>query len=137
MKVAAVGAGITTLAVAIVAAALSGGEMDAADYKPESEQSPTGDIIMSTKSSRPGCEVDDTCYVPSAITILRGSGVTWLNADSAFHSVTSGTYDSPTDLFDSGYLNPSESYTLTFNDAGSFEYFCTLHPWMSGVVIVR
>ncbi|MCH8915512.1 MAG: cupredoxin domain-containing protein [Thaumarchaeota archaeon] len=96
-----------------------------------------GDVIMPIKVSRPGCEVNDSCYVPSLIVIEKGKQVTWVNEDSAFHSVTSGFYDTPTDLFDSGYLDPFESYTFTFNETGIYDYHCTLHPWMEGQVIVE
>ena len=97
----------------------------------------TGDIVMPSKVSRPGCEEIDRCYIPSNIVIEKGKQVTWVNDDSAFHSVTSGFYGSPTDLFDSGHLDPSESYALTFDESGIFDYFCTLHPWMKGQVIVE
>ena len=96
-----------------------------------------GDVIMPTKSSRPGCEEIDRCYIPSQIVIEKGKQVTWINEDSAFHSVTSGSYDEPTDLFDSGHLDPFEPYTLTFDETGTYDYFCTLHPWMKGQVIVE
>ena len=96
-----------------------------------------GDVIMPMKVSRPGCEVDDNCYVPSLIVIEKGKQVTWVNEDSAFHSVTSGFYTAPTELFDSGYLDPFESYTLTFDEVGTYDYFCILHPWMKGQVIVK
>jgi len=96
-----------------------------------------GDVIMPTKVSRPGCEVNDNCYVPSLIVIEKGKHVTWVNEDSAFHSVTSGFYTAPTELFDSGYLDPFESYTLTFDEVGTYDYFCTLHPWMQGQVVVE
>ncbi|WP_366523017.1 plastocyanin/azurin family copper-binding protein [Nitrosopumilus sp.] len=96
-----------------------------------------GDIIMPTKVSRPGCEEIDRCYIPSVIVIDSGKQVTWVNQDSAFHSVTSGFYGEPTELFDSGHMDPFESYTLTFDDVGTFDYFCTLHPWMKGQVIVE
>ena len=96
-----------------------------------------GDVIMPTKVSRPGCEEDDRCYIPSLIVIEKGKQVTWVNEDSAFHSITSGFYDTPTDLFDSGHLDPFESYTLTFDETGTYDYFCTLHPWMKGQVIVE
>ena len=95
------------------------------------------DVIMPTKVSRPGCEEDDRCYIPSKIVIEQGQQVTWVNEDSAFHSVTSGFYDEPIDLFDSGHMDPFESYTLTFDEAGTYNYFCTLHPWMEGQVIVE
>lgn len=96
-----------------------------------------GDVIMPTKSSRPGCELDNRCYVPHSILVEKGKPVTWVNEDSAFHSVTSGFYESPTDLFDSGHLDPFESYTFTFDEVGDYDYFCTLHPWMQGLVTVE
>jgi len=95
-----------------------------------------GDIIMSTKSSRPGCEETDRCYIPSVITIDSGNQVTWVNEDSAFHSVTSGFYGEPSELFDSGHLDPYESFVFDFDEKGTYDYFCTLHPWMKGQVIV-
>ena len=97
----------------------------------------TGDVVMPSKVSRPGCEEIDRCYIPSNIVIEKGKQVTWVNEDSAFHSVTSGFYETPTELFDSGHLDPYESYTLTFDESGTFDYFCTLHPWMKGQVVVE
>ena len=97
----------------------------------------TADVIMPTKVSRPGCEETDVCYIPSKIVINKGDSVTWLNEDSAFHSVTSGFYDSPTGLFDSGYLDPYQSFSFTFEKTGLYDYYCTLHPWMDGQVMVE
>jgi len=96
-----------------------------------------GDVIMPTKVSRPGCEENDRCYIPSLIVIEKGEKITWINEDSAFHTITSGFYETPTELFDSGHLDPFESYTLTFDEVGTYDYFCTLHPWMKGQVIVE
>ena len=107
------------------------------DDNTETELMVTGDVIMPTKVSRPGCEDIDRCYIPSMIVVDSGNQVTWVNEDSAFHSVTSGFYGSPTELFDSGHLDPFESYTLTFDETGIYDYHCTLHPWMKGQVIVE
>ena len=95
------------------------------------------DVIMPTKVSRPGCEIDDMCYIPSQFIVQKGDSVTWVNEDSAFHSVTSGFYDAPTELFDSGYLDPFQSFSYTFDDTGVYDYYCTLHPWMEGKIIVE
>jgi len=94
------------------------------------------DILMPTKVSRPGCEETDGCYVPSVYEAPVGEPITWTNEDSAFHTVTAGTYDSPAGTFDSGYMDPYDSYTLSFKAPGTYEYYCTLHPWMEGSVII-
>ena len=94
------------------------------------------DVLMPTKVSRPGCEETDGCYVPSAYEAPVGQPITWTNEDSAFHTVTAGTYDSPAGTFDSGYMDPYDSYTLSFKAPGTYEYYCTLHPWMEGAVII-
>ncbi len=93
-------------------------------------------VIMPTKSSRPGCEIKDLCYIPSEISIIVGESVIWQNQDAAFHSVTSGTYEKPDGLFDSGHLDPNQYFKLNFEDIGEFDYYCTLHPWMKGKIIV-
>jgi plastocyanin len=92
---------------------------------------------MPIKVSRPGCEETNSCYLPSIITINQGQQVTWSNEDVAFHTVTSGLYDEPSDLFDSGHLDPEEKFIVSFDEPGTFDYFCTLHPWMAGKVIVE
>ena len=113
------------------------------DVSPESTVEETlsievqADVIMPTKVSRPGCEKIDKCYIPSEITVEKGSSVTWINEDSAFHSVTSGVYDDPTGLFDSGYMDPYQTFSYVFDTSGTYDYYCTLHPWMEGKVIVE
>ncbi len=103
----------------------------------ESEIVIEADVIMPIKVSRPGCEETNSCYLPSIITIKQGQQVTWSNEDVAFHTVTSGLYDEPSDLFDSGHLDPEQKFIVSFDEPGTFDYFCTLHPWMAGKVIVE
>jgi plastocyanin len=132
---------ITTIVVIaviiLVTIALSFSNYSIEENVEETDLTIKGDVIMPTKVSRPGCEENDRCYIPSVIVIEKGKQVTWVNEDSAFHSITSGYYGAPTDLFDSGHLDPFESYTLTFDKTGTYDYFCTLHPWMKGQVIVE
>ncbi len=132
---------ITTLVVIaviiLVTIALAFSNYSFEENVEETDLTIKGDVIMPTKVSRPGCEENDRCYIPSLIVIEKGKQVTWVNEDSAFHSITSGYYGAPTDLFDSGHLDPFESYTLTFDETGTYDYFCTLHPWMKGQVIVE
>ncbi len=71
------------------------------------------------------------------ITVFPGDSVTWNNADTAFHTITSVTQSGDEDgLFDSGFFTGGESFTREFNDLGDYYYYCTLHPWMNGVVHV-
>lgn len=71
------------------------------------------------------------------IIIFHGDSVTWKNADTAFHTITSVTQSGEEDdLFDSGFFTAGKSYTRQFDDFGDFYYYCSLHPWMNGVVHV-
>jgi len=112
-------------------------EVNSDETSLQTEEVIKADVIIPTKVSRPGCDVEDICYIPSEIVVQKGDSVTWLNEDSAFHTVTSGFYGEPTDLFDSGYLDPYQYYTLSFDEIGTFDYFCELHPWMFAQVIVE
>jgi predicted secreted protein with PEFG-CTERM motif len=90
-------------------------------------------------SSSPGCETTNSCYDPSEVTIDVGSEVTWSNDDSAAHTVTSGDIrqDGPDGHFDSGLFMAGKSFTQKFEESGEFPYFCQVHPWMTGKVIVQ
>ena len=71
------------------------------------------------------------------ITVFPGDSVTWQNADTAIHTITSVTREGePNDLFDSGLIAIGDVYTRQFDELGDFYYFCSLHPWMNGVVHV-
>lgn len=75
-------------------------------------------------------------FEPAMITIAVGTTVTWINTDSLVHTVTSGTRGSATGSFDVT-LSPGEVFSHVFDEAGTFEYHCTLHPGMDGTVIVE
>ncbi len=78
-------------------------------------------------------------YDPQIIIIKKGDSVTWINQDASLHTVTSGTfYQGPTPEYDSGILNSAQiSKPWTFNSNGTFNYYCTLHPFMSGQILVQ
>ncbi|QUC65748.1 hypothetical protein NsoK4_09530 [Nitrosopumilus sp. K4] len=87
-------------------------------------------------------------YNPPQIFVKVGDTVTWYNDDREGHTVTSGVdsgrfgwmrdnFGTPDGLFDSDRFMPGESWSYTFDKPGSFSYFCTIHPWMAGIVIVE
>jgi len=90
-------------------------------------------------SGVPGCERSDTCFIPSAISVARGTTVTWENNDIVVHTVTSGSLaDGGADgEFDSGPALGGTTFEHTFDEAGEYPYFCIVHPWMAGTVTVR
>jgi aldose sugar dehydrogenase len=80
----------------------------------------------------------DSSYSPEPIEIDSGQTVTWFNGDTISHTVTSGQ-DGDLDegnLFDSDAIIPNQSYSLTFESPGEFDYYCIYHPTMVGEVIV-
>jgi len=90
-------------------------------------------------SSVPGCEeTADGCFIPSPVTINVGGIVTWENNDTAAHTATGGSAtEGPSGVFDSSLIMAGSSFSHTFEDAGTFDYFCMVHPWMVGAVIVE
>jgi len=73
--------------------------------------------------------IENYKYEPAEITIQVGESVTWINKDAVRHTATG-------DGFDSGLFGKDQSVTLVFEEAGTFEYICTPHPYMEGTVIV-
>ncbi|MEX2313559.1 MAG: PEFG-CTERM sorting domain-containing protein, partial [Nitrosopumilaceae archaeon] len=79
-------------------------------------------------------------YVPYTVTIDPGGEVTWSNNDSAAHTVTSGTAkDGPDENFDSSLFMAGTTFSVKFDgyEYGTYPYFCMVHPWMTGEVIVE
>ncbi len=77
-------------------------------------------------------------FVPDDVKIAVGSAVTWKNEDTAVHTVTSGSVQNntptPDQRFDSGILNPGDSFPFVFDKAGDYPYYCMIHPWMTAKV---
>ncbi|QUC65110.1 hypothetical protein NsoK4_02260 [Nitrosopumilus sp. K4] len=110
--------------------------------KEETEKRAPGPQTVSVEipagTSVPGCEETNECYIPASITIFAGDTVEWNNADTAAHTVTGGSpADGPSGVFDSSLVLGGASYAFTFDDAGSYDYFCMVHPWMVGNVQVN
>jgi plastocyanin len=77
-------------------------------------------------------------FEPDTLTVGKGTTVKWVNEDDSLHTVTSGTPESSTwgTKFDSGYLSGGKTYQHTFKTTGTFNYFCTLHPYMTAKIVV-
>jgi plastocyanin len=79
-------------------------------------------------------------FVPAILTVSKGTTVTWTNGDSTLHTVTSGSPESGNSgtgtEFDSSYLAAGKTFQHQFSISGTFDYYCTLHPYMKGKVVV-
>jgi plastocyanin len=111
------------------------------DYKiTEKQSSSSGSkarVSIPQGTSFPGCETTKECYIPYEVTVDVGGVVTWTNDDSAAHTVTAGSpAEGPSQVFDSSLFMAGTSFEHKFEEAGSFDYFCMVHPWMLGIVTV-
>ena len=89
------------------------------------------------------CQASLDCYTPSIVTVSVGDVVTMINSDStaAMHSFTAGTVDgftpSPSGIFDTGIMSADDTFEWTPETSGEVPYYCLLHTWMQGTIIVE
>ena len=107
---------------------------------------PPNTVDMPIGAGVPGCETSDVCYTPSRLTVHPGTTVTWINSDGSIpHTVTAGWPDSETigldypggNGFDSDFMSGGATFEHTFETPGEYDYYCQLHPWMLGSVLVE
>lgn len=89
-----------------------------------------GGTTTPPQGSTASVEIRDFKFVPADLVVAKGTTVKWTNFDSAPHTATSAGN------FDSGTLQKGQFYSFTFNNAGTFDYICTLHPYMKAKITV-
>ena len=96
-------------------------------------------IVPAAGSGAPGCEeTADGCYIPTTATVDVGGVVIMSNTDTAAHTYTSGTpADGPDGIFDTSLLMAGSSFEWSPTEVGEYPYFCMVHPWMMGTIIVQ
>ena len=98
----------------------------------------THSVDIPKGTSVPGCEESNSCFSPADITVNAGDTVEWINIDTAAHTVTAGSpANVQVEIFDSSLLMGGGTWSFTFDEAGSYDYFCMVHPWMVGSVSVN
>ena len=97
----------------------------------------TFEIEIPEGSSDRGCEISSTCYMPSSKSIKAGDTIRWVNLDGSPHTVTSGSLENgPDGNFDTGLIKPGKQSSVKFPHATTYDYFCIVHPWAKGTIIV-
>ena len=99
-------------------------------------------VMMNYNTDLPGCEKDNSCMTPSVLTVSVGTIVNFVNEDAVMHTITSGSpYDGPSGDFDSGLIgivtSDNNTFSKKFYDVGSYNYFCMIHPWATGMIVVE
>ena len=94
-----------------------------------------GLTVAASAQSKPDLmevSIDNFSFGPTELTVIAGTTVTWTNHDDIPHTVVS------TDkVFKSKVLDTDEKFSFTFTSPGTFPYFCSIHPKMTGKVVVR
>jgi len=94
-------------------------------------------VNIPNEAAEPSCAESGSCFLPTDVTVGVGSTVTWTNDSSVIHTVTSGNPDGPDGTFDSSIIMADGTFSYTFTEAGQYEYFCSIHPWMTGTIMVN
>ena len=100
------------------------------------------DVEIPQGAGVPACAETNECYISSTVTVDKGGEVIWTNNDAAVHTVTAGvisgdvTGEDYPNGFDSGIFAAGQTFKNKFEVAGEYPYFCIVHPWMVGTVVV-
>ncbi len=94
--------------------------------------SPTSSPTTTPTTDHANVNISGLAFVPQTLTVSVGTTVTWTNNDSVSHTVTSND-----DLFASGTIAKNATFSHTFEQKGTFNYHCSIHPSMTGKVIVE
>jgi plastocyanin len=101
-------------------------------------QEVTPSLVKEVLIVKNAATLGDKAYSPNPVEVKVGGGARWSNDDSQIHTATSGTVGSEDSgsVFDSGILSPGATFDFVFDEAGTYDYYCTLHPQMVGTVTV-
>jgi plastocyanin len=91
------------------------------------EETGSGDVAVAIKTFQ---------FSPNPLEVAAGTTVTWTNQDDIDHTVTAGTPERPEGLFDGSLDGEGATFNFTFDDPGTYPYFCSIHPSMLGQVRV-
>ena len=128
--------GMTLLALALLALGCGGSSSTTTTTAPSGTTAGTTAATSATTSAGGGganaVSIANFAFSPASITVKVGDSVTWTNNDSTTHTVTADD-----NSFSSGDLAPGATFSFTFSKAGTFAYHCSIHPSMTGTVVVQ
>lgn len=128
------------LTVAVVSLAFNRGSDPGSENSGTNQTSETGDNQpQSSEEVKPGTvTIENYRFTPQTLTVKKGTKVTWINKDTVRHNAAAADNTAPgVFIEDAPLLGKNETYSLTFDTAGTFDYICSPHPYMKGKVVVE
>lgn len=93
---------------------------------------PVSATVPQAPASTAEVKIDNFSFGPQTLTVAVGTTVTWINRDDIPHTVVSNN-----GVFKSKVLDTDDKFSYTFSKAGDYQYFCSIHPKMTGKVVVQ
>lgn len=119
---------LSLIAIGVILAGIFSSNNDSREVLQEMQQESV------VEGQQAAVTIQNHAYGPANITVKKGATVTWTNRDAVQHDITP---DNPSgDWKQSNLLSRGQSYSVTFNETGTYTYFCTPHPEMTGTVTV-
>jgi plastocyanin len=91
-----------------------------------------GDMAVQAGAQAAAIQIDNFHYTPPSLVVAPGTTVTWTNADDSPHTVREKD-----GKFKSAALDTDDTFSQTFTASGEYEYFCSIHPYMTGKIVVK
>ena len=127
---------ITGVAAALVAAGCGGGGGGSTSSTSTPAPAPSTSGGQAT-AGLTKVDMKNIQFTPKTVTVKKGTTVEWTNNDSVNHDVTKSTGPGPNFSSGSGNLGAGDTYKVTFKTAGTVQYQCTVHPGMTGTIVVK
>lgn len=134
------------LSAAVLSCVALGAFIACGDDPPAASSTTSSTAAPASTSTTEGQAVEESATVvmasgflfrPDLLEVSAGTTVTWENTDQILHTATAGTPDAPSGAFDGQLDGAGSSFAHTFEEAGSFAFYCERHPHMRGEVLVR
>lgn len=128
--------GLTLTQLALLTVLLVGCGYGQTTQPTSDEETPKATTVQTPSQAIAEVIMLNSAFEPRELTVKAPTTVVWTNQDSYAHTVTAGTRGNPSGLFDQD-VNGGESFSFTFEEPGTYEYYCDIHPGMDGAVVVQ
>ncbi len=108
------------------------------NYTHSKNETVTNILLQDEKPGENEIWMNNLTFIPKIKTISPGTTITWINKETAMHTIVSGTPDKTTEMFKSKRLGKGGKFSYTFKEKGIYKYYCGTHSdQMDGIIIVK